>query len=132
MTRVLHTGDTHIGYRQYHSPERRADFLAAFRRVVEDAIADDVDAVVHAGDLFHDRRPALADIHGTIEVLRDLREAGVPLYAVWGTTSGPAASSGSTCSRPWGSQSGSAGNPTSSATWRCTALTSSRGPDATI
>ena len=84
MTRVLHTGDTHIGYRQYHSPERRADFLGAFRRVVEDAVADDVDAVVHAGDLFHDRRPALADIHGTIEVLRQLREAAIPLYAVVG------------------------------------------------
>jgi DNA repair exonuclease SbcCD nuclease subunit len=84
MTRVLHTGDTHIGYRQYHSPERRADFLAAFRRVVADAIADDVDAVVHAGDLFHDRRPALADIHGTIEVLRELRDAAIPLYAVVG------------------------------------------------
>jgi DNA repair exonuclease SbcCD nuclease subunit len=84
MTRVLHTGDTHIGYRQYHSPERRADFLAAFRRVVEDAIVDDVDAVVHAGDLFHDRRPALADIHGTIEVLRELREAAIPFFAVVG------------------------------------------------
>jgi DNA repair exonuclease SbcCD nuclease subunit len=84
MTRVLHTGDTHIGYRQYHSPERRADFLAAFRRVVADAIADDVDAVVHAGDLFHDRRPALADIHGTIEVLRELRDADIPFYAVVG------------------------------------------------
>ncbi|MDZ7702787.1 MAG: DNA double-strand break repair protein Mre11 [Halobacteriales archaeon] len=84
MTRVLHTGDTHIGYRQYHSPERRADFLEAFRRVVADAVADEVDAVVHAGDLFHDRRPALADIHGTIEVLRELREAGIPLYAVVG------------------------------------------------
>ena len=84
MTRVLHTGDTHIGYRQYHSPERRADFLRAFRRVVEDAIEDDVDAVVHAGDLFHDRRPALADIHGTIEVLRELRRADIPLYAVVG------------------------------------------------
>jgi len=84
MTRVLHTGDTHIGYRQYHSPERRADFLAAFRQVVADAIADDVNAVVHAGDLFHDRRPALADIHGTIEVLRELAAADVPLYAVVG------------------------------------------------
>ncbi|MFB6353240.1 MAG: DNA double-strand break repair protein Mre11 [Halobacteriales archaeon] len=84
MTRVLHTGDTHIGYRQYHSPERRADFLAAFRRVVEDAIEDDVDAVVHAGDLFHDRRPDLPDIHGTIEILRELRDAAIPLFAVVG------------------------------------------------
>jgi DNA repair exonuclease SbcCD nuclease subunit len=84
MTRVLHTGDTHIGYRQYHSPERRADFLHAFRRVVQDAVEEEVDAVVHAGDLFHDRRPALADIHGTIGILRDLRAADIPFYAVVG------------------------------------------------
>ncbi len=84
MTRVLHTADTHLGYRQYHTPQRRADFLAAFREVIDDAIADDVDAVVHAGDLFHDRRPGLVDILGTLEVLETLAEAGIPFLAVVG------------------------------------------------
>ncbi len=84
MTRVIHTGDTHIGYRQYHSPERRQDFLDAFRHVVEDAIDEDVDAVVHAGDLFHDRRPDLPDIQGTVAALRDLDEANIPFLAVVG------------------------------------------------
>ncbi|AQL41798.1 DNA repair exonuclease [Halorientalis sp. IM1011] len=84
MTRVIHTGDTHLGYRQYHRPERREDFLDAFRRVVEDAVEDDVDAVVHAGDLFHDRRPDLPDILGTLSVLRELDAAGVPFLAIVG------------------------------------------------
>ena len=84
MTRVIHTGDTHVGYRQYHSPERRDDFLAAFERVVDDAVEEDIDAVVHAGDLFHDRRPDLADLHGTIGVLRKLDRADVPFLAVVG------------------------------------------------
>lgn len=84
MTRVIHTGDTHLGYQQYHVPERRADFLAAFEQVVEDAIADDVDAVVHAGDLFHDSRPTLSDIMGTLDVLRTLDAAGIPFLAVVG------------------------------------------------
>ena len=84
MTRVLHTADTHLGYRQYHRPERRADFLAAFRRVINDAIEDDVDAVVHAGDLFHDRRPGLVDILGTIEVLETLANSGIPFLAIVG------------------------------------------------
>lgn len=84
MTRVIHTGDTHLGYRQYHRSERREDFLAAFRQVVEDAIEDDVDGVVHAGDLFHDRRPDLPDLLGTLSVLRDLDEAGVPFLAIVG------------------------------------------------
>ncbi|EMA65811.1 metallophosphoesterase [Halorubrum aidingense JCM 13560] len=84
MTRVIHTGDTHIGYAQYHSPVRRQDFLDAFGAVIDDAIDGDVDAVVHAGDLFHDRRPELADLLGTISVLRRLDDAGIPFLAVVG------------------------------------------------
>ena len=84
MTRVIHTGDTHLGYRQYHRPERREDFLDAFRRVAEDAVEGDVDALVHAGDLFHDRRPDLHDILGTLSVLRELAAADVPFLAIVG------------------------------------------------
>jgi len=99
MTRIIHTGDTHIGYRQYHSPERRADFLDAFERVVADVVDgaerdsasggtrsgdDRVDAVVHAGDLFHDRRPDLPDLLGVLSALRTLDDAGVPFLAVVG------------------------------------------------
>lgn len=88
MTRVIHTGDTHLGYQQYHSPERRADFLRAFEQVVDDAITGDVDAVIHAGDLFHDRRPDLQALHGTISVLRKLRDADVPFLAIVGNHEG--------------------------------------------
>jgi len=84
MTRVIHTGDTHIGYQQYNSPDRRQDFLEAFRTVAEDAVADDVDAVIHAGDLFHDRRPSLIDLQGTVEILRTLSDADIPFLAVVG------------------------------------------------
>ncbi|MUW15136.1 exonuclease SbcCD subunit D [Halorubrum sp. CBA1125] len=84
MTRVIHTGDTHVGYAQYHSAVRRRDFLDAFDAVVDDAVDEGVDAVVHAGDLFHDRRPELADLMGTISVLRRLDDAGIPFLAVVG------------------------------------------------
>jgi len=84
MTRVIHTGDTHLGYRQYHRPERQRDFLDAFRRVAEDAVELDVDAVVHAGDLFHDRRPGLGDLLGTIDVLETLDDADIPFLAIVG------------------------------------------------
>ena len=84
MTRVLHTGDTHIGYQQYHSPERRADFLSAFEVVIDDAAEMDVDAVVHAGDLFHDRRPDLPELMGTLSALRELNAAEIPFLAVVG------------------------------------------------
>jgi len=84
MTRILHTGDTHLGYRQYHRQVRREDFLTAFDRVVTDAVDDGVDAVVHAGDLFHDRQPALEDIMGAMRVLQRLADADVPFLAIVG------------------------------------------------
>ncbi|WEL17384.1 DNA repair exonuclease, SbcD/Mre11 [Halorhabdus sp. SVX81] len=88
MTQVLHTGDTHLGYRQYHSPERQGDFLSAFQQVIDDAIEADVDAVVHAGDLFHDRRPRLQDILGALGTLRDLDAADIPFLAIVGNHEG--------------------------------------------
>jgi len=84
MTRVIHTGDTHIGYQQYHSEARRQDFLDAFEAVIDDAIEMDVAAVIHAGDLFHDRRPELPDLLGTLTALRRLAEADIPFLAVVG------------------------------------------------
>ncbi|MFB6220389.1 MAG: DNA double-strand break repair protein Mre11 [Halolamina sp.] len=84
MTRVIHTGDTHVGYQQYHSAERRADFRRAFDAVVDDAIETDVDAVVHAGDLFHDRRPELQDLMAVLSALRRLDAADIPFLAVVG------------------------------------------------
>lgn len=84
MLRVLHTADTHIGYRQYHADERRHDFLTAFEAVIDDAIESDVDAVVHAGDLFHDKRPDLRDLQGTIALLARLRGADIPFLGIVG------------------------------------------------
>jgi len=83
-TRVLHTGDTHIGYRQYGSDERRRDFLDAFERVVEDAVNGEYDALVHAGDLFHSRNPRLGDLRETVALFERLDSAGVEALAVVG------------------------------------------------
>jgi DNA repair exonuclease SbcCD nuclease subunit len=83
-TRVLHTGDTHIGYRQYGSDERRRDFIDAFERVVEDAVDGEYDALVHAGDLFHSRNPRLGDLRETVALFERLDSAGVEALAVVG------------------------------------------------
>jgi DNA repair exonuclease SbcCD nuclease subunit len=84
LTRVLHTGDTHIGYRQYGSDERRRDFLRAFERVVDDAVEGDYDVLVHAGDLFHSRNPRLEDLRETVDLFGRLDDAGVETLAVVG------------------------------------------------
>lgn len=82
--RIIHTGDTHLGYRQYHSEVRRQDFLDAFAKVIDDAIAMNVDAVIHAGDLFDSRNPTLDDILETMKLFSRLKDAQIPLLAVVG------------------------------------------------
>jgi DNA repair exonuclease SbcCD nuclease subunit len=82
--KVLHTADTHIGSRQYGLEERRADFSKAFHHVIEIAIEEKVDAVVHAGDLFDDRYPTAEDLHETLRTLFQLKEADIPFLGVVG------------------------------------------------
>ncbi|WP_135609823.1 exonuclease SbcCD subunit D [Methanococcoides sp. AM1] len=82
--RILHTADTHIGYRQYHSEMRRQDFIDAFSRVIDDAIEMKMDAVVHAGDLFDSRNPTLEDILDTINILSKLKQYNIPFLSIVG------------------------------------------------
>ncbi len=82
--KILHTADTHLGYKQYHSEVRRKDFFAAFEIVINDAIDMQVDAVVHAGDLFDSRNPTLEDLLETISLLSRLRAADIPFFGIVG------------------------------------------------
>jgi len=82
--RILHTADTHLGYRQYHSEVRRQDFFKAFELVINDAIDMQVDAVVHAGDLFDSRNPTLEDLLETISILSRLKAVEIPFFGIVG------------------------------------------------
>ncbi|MBP2030721.1 DNA repair exonuclease SbcCD nuclease subunit [Methanohalophilus levihalophilus] len=82
--KLIHTADTHIGYRQYHSDIRRHDFLKAFENIVNDAIEMDVAAIIHAGDLFDSRNPTLEDILQTMEILSRLKASNIPFLAIVG------------------------------------------------
>ncbi len=82
--RILHTADTHLGYRQYHSEVRRQDFFNAFSNVVDDALEMQVDAVVHAGDFFDSRNPTLEDLLDAINIISRLKAAGIPFLSIVG------------------------------------------------
>ena len=82
--RILHCADTHIGTRQYNLDARRSDFSAAFQHVVNIAIDEGVEAVVHAGDLFDDRTPTAEDLQETLSSLFLLKNAKIPLLAIVG------------------------------------------------
>ncbi|PSP75157.1 DNA repair exonuclease [Halobacteriales archaeon QS_3_64_16] len=88
MVTLLHTADTHLGYRQYHRPEREADFREAFYEAIEQAITRDVDAVVHAGDLFNSSRPGIDALSDTLEGLKRLAAADIPFLSIVGNHDG--------------------------------------------
>lgn len=82
--KILHTGDTHLGSRQYHSDIRRQDFFDSFAKVISDAVENEMDAVVHTGDLFDNRNPTIEDLIETIAVLTPLKNAGIPFLGIVG------------------------------------------------
>lgn len=84
MVTVLHTGDTHIGFRQYGLEERRDDFAKAFLQVVKLAGDEKVSAVIHAGDLFEDRNPGAEDLLATLQGLVTLKDAGIRFLGIVG------------------------------------------------
>jgi DNA repair exonuclease SbcCD nuclease subunit len=90
-TRVLHVSDTHLGYQQYRSEQRRRDFFAAFQQVIDIATGQHpdhdvgpVDAVLHTGDLFDDQRTSFDDIFYCQQALAELAETDIPFYIIVG------------------------------------------------
>jgi DNA repair exonuclease SbcCD nuclease subunit len=84
MTKILHLSDTHLGNRQYGSDTRRDDFTHAFEAAIDRALEENVDAVIHTGDLFHRRTPSLPIVTDCIEILRKLADEDIPFYGIVG------------------------------------------------
>jgi DNA repair exonuclease SbcCD nuclease subunit len=76
--------DCHLGYRQYNLRERFNDFGRAFHHVIDVAIAEKVDFVLLAGDLFHKRAIDALTLNQAMSALERLRNARIPCIAVQG------------------------------------------------
>ncbi len=81
---VLHTSDTHLGYRQYGLSEREMDIYEVFGEIIEVAIREHVDAVIHSGDFFDSVNPPPQAYYHAIPYLRHLREKEIPLIVIPG------------------------------------------------
>jgi exonuclease SbcD len=82
--RFLHLADCHLGYRQYGRNERFNDFSKAFYAVMDVAVAEKVDFVVLAGDLFQKRSIDALTLSHAMRGLEKLQRAGIPCLAVEG------------------------------------------------
>lgn len=95
---VAHLSDVWLGYRDKASlrkvapdsldgkavPVRELDGYVAWDSAVAGVIADGVDAVVIAGDLFYESRPSYRALAHALGGLKRLSEAGIPVYVIVG------------------------------------------------
>jgi exonuclease SbcD len=94
--RIVHVSDTHLGFFEYAriDPEtglnqREQDFYRAWRKFIDEVLADPPDLVIHAGDLFHTPRPTNRAIRVASEAIKQVGEAGVPFVLISGNHSTP-------------------------------------------
>ncbi|MEE1940345.1 exonuclease SbcCD subunit D [Streptomyces sp. TRM 70361] len=81
--RLLHTSDWHLG-RSFHRVNLLSAQAAFVDRLVETARAEDVDAVLVAGDVYDRAVPPLAAVELFDEALHRLADLGVPTVMISG------------------------------------------------
>lgn len=82
--KFIHVGDTHIGA-VYKNDARNADIQDSFRQVIDFAINDKVDFIVHAGDMFNEGNPSLDALLFVTDQLNRLKEADIKIFIVPGS-----------------------------------------------
>jgi DNA repair exonuclease SbcCD nuclease subunit len=87
--RFLHAADIHLGYAQYGEKERYNDFGRAYLRMMRAAIAERVDFVLLAGDLFNQRDVDPQTLLLATRGLTEVRDAGIPVLVVEGNHERP-------------------------------------------
>ena len=95
VMRILHLADTHIGYTAYNRldenghNQREMDVFNAFEQVIDRALKNKTDIILHSGDLFDSVRPSNRAISFVIDQLLRLSDAGIPMVIISGNHSTP-------------------------------------------
>lgn len=85
MAKFLHIADVHLGIKRYNLPDRTGDFYRAWKEVIERyAIAERVDFVVIAGDLFDRRNVDPQAANHAMSMLRQLARERIPVLVIEG------------------------------------------------
>ncbi len=82
--KFIHLGDSHIG-NVYKSEQRNEDIKDMFKQLVDAAIGQSVDFIVHSGDLFNEGNPQLSALLFATDQLNRLRQNGIRLFIVPGS-----------------------------------------------
>lgn len=97
--KFIHTADIHIGMENYGRIDpntglstRLSDFLTAFDRMVDYAIANNVDAFIFSGDAYKTREPTPTHQREFSKRILKMAEAGIPCILLVGNHDTPNAS----------------------------------------
>ena len=89
MPRLLHMADIHLGARHQDlgeaAAQQRERQFAAFRRAIDLALAEKVDVVLVAGDLFDSNQQPKRSVERAVAEFRRLAEAGIRTVLIPGT-----------------------------------------------
>ena len=82
QARFLHLADCHLGKWQYNHRERYNDFGRAFFHILDEAIRQQVDFVILAGDLFEKRSIDALTLNQAMRGLEKLKARNIPCLAI--------------------------------------------------
>jgi DNA repair exonuclease SbcCD nuclease subunit len=83
LPKFAHLSDIHIG--AFRQPELKALLLDAFEAAIDRCIAEKVEFVIMAGDVFDSNIPDLASVRRAAEKMKDAVDHGIRLYAIYGS-----------------------------------------------
>lgn len=83
MYKFAHLADCHLGAQKY--PELKDLEMKAFKECLDICIAENVDFIIIAGDLFHSNIPDMGVVKEAVGKLSQLKEKGIPVYINYGS-----------------------------------------------
>jgi exonuclease SbcD len=83
MFKFAHLGDCHIGANR--DPVLEKLELGAFNKAMDICIAEKVDFVLIAGDLFHSNLPDMHVTNEAVKKMKEVRDADIPIYVIYGS-----------------------------------------------
>ncbi len=81
--KFAHLSDLHIG--GWRDPRLRELSTAVFLAAMERCIAESVDFILFAGDLFNTALPAVDKLNMAAKKLKELKDRGIPVYVIPGS-----------------------------------------------
>jgi len=84
MTQILHISDTHLGKRPYGQDFREQDIYNVFNQLIDTAIKDHVNAIIHTGDFFDISEPSNKAEIEAVKALKRLKEHNIPFITIAG------------------------------------------------